>query len=234
MDMPVLALAKNYTNSQRLGHKENRKIINTGNSDAQDIFGNGRLYARISDTPIDPEQVTGFVYIAGDSQERFWSASGLTLHHDSGTYAFTDNSGNLFVFIICVETDGIAPGVYVQSNDVFKIAELHYTIVIKMDEAYLPGTFLPSLVVSEATTMAAAQSIGEWVDFTEDEHTIVEKAASQGLPMIIRFTVGVNVVLGIIAPFVGNSAYKFVFEEDVECEIGFHNRYQIKFVQVTT
>lgn len=213
MDMLTLAMAKAYTNSQRLGYIE--KDIISWNGDTTGKPELGEDIFRISDKTFAADQVEAVILTGADGSFSRVTTDGCTMTHPDGTVETSDVmklevieettgfvvlgwNGTQVIFAASVSVDlegndaSVEKGTYFAANVVglentyVSAVELKETIH-PIDPKFLPGVCLP--VVELSTTVANKAT------FTDAENAALSEAFNTKLPFVVH----TNLSIGDIA-----------------------------------
>lgn len=181
MDIHTLALAKQYTDSQRLGHTEEHKITWQGTVES---YQNRVIYEefglKISDlTPareaLDGAKIT-FFSPGLDVESMTLSFPAENVVNETGVSLYYDDGGDIIV--VLEMADGSAePGVYWQSYAVIQTwlgsyIIVEYQTIHTIDPKYLPGVCLPVVEIADFNAI------------TETESSAISAAAEKKMPCV--------------------------------------------------
>lgn len=205
----AMAMAKKYTDSQRLGYEENKEIVWDGDTTGKIILE--EMFVRVSEEPIDLSCVNVVTLKTGDSS--------LTIKKEHLTIANIDdgNTIGLFLgdepFVVTIQKDffneemgsNYYKGTYFVGNNSSFISCASLSELKTIDPKFLPsgsGGGIPTVVIS--TTITVGHHI---VDLTTEESDNLQKAFDTRTPcFILAEATDVGAISGVPLTFYGDSA----------------------------
>lgn len=185
MNIVTLAMAKAYTNSQRLGHVESKRITYDGKSEKIDMLGgNANTVAKISDEPFDLSTVCRLYLKFRDGMEIAVEKESITIYAEGGIEFIGNNTALIFCMSVPENNDvGLPAGLYVadgfdENGDEFYVPRIETETIVPIDPKYLPGVCLP--VVELSTTVASGAV------FTAEENAKLTAAFAEGVPIVLN------------------------------------------------
>lgn len=179
----TLEEAKKYTDSQRLAYESIEMLVNDGSIPGQDLFGEGILFAKISDTPIDAGTITAIRAIAldGSANTTFPIASlfvrktpELTVVSLTPAESDDHKTEHILVIILNNAADGFTPGVYVHTGGAGgRVAEVKYKAVKQIDPKFIPDPF-PKIRLTNTVSIPDEQNPAPDITLTVEEKSLFE------------------------------------------------------------
>lgn len=179
MDVLTLALAKKYTDSQRLGYEENKEIVWDGNTAGKYIIE--EVLALVSTVPMDLTSVERVTINNGLNEYITYDNSVLTVAElDENKSALMVGEFSLVVSVTknyFLEGTEYKTGTYLYFKNAEYVSKVETKETIHtINPKFLPGVCLP--VVELSTTLSPGAS------FTEEENAKLNAIWESGTPMV--------------------------------------------------
>ena len=143
----ILEQVRQEAKKIRPAHTEVKTLINDGTSPGKDFFGNGNLYAKVSDEPIDLSTVIDISITENETTTTLPHNSFLyegneyshMLYFNSGSGVINENSLMLFSAFVDDEGDGVQKGTYALSLDAQNgISKIRYEAIHPIPQECIP------------------------------------------------------------------------------------------------
>lgn len=184
MDMITLALAKQYTDSQKLAYTEGGgSLIWDGNTEGKEVYNEN--FVRVSTKALDLNEIATVTLSENGEVTTIAASEGNVI---------VDNGASLFIadvpLIISVSVAGTADfayfdvGTYLFTTpeaDAYVSSVTFKETIHPIDPKYLPGVCLP---VVELSTVIAESGTA----LTEAESAALTEAYESGLPIVCKFS----------------------------------------------
>lgn len=183
MDIVTLAMAKAYTDSQRLGHVESKQITYDGNGEKKDSLIEGLSVVKISDTLLDLSTVRRVVMKYHDGMEYVIGKENLVALEESGVMILAGYGEKPLVLSAQKNNGaGLPDGLYVvdavdENGESYHVSLIETETIVPIDPKYLPGVCLPVVELNIDALIGEAA-------FTDAENAAL--TACIGMPFILK------------------------------------------------
>ena len=189
MDVLAVAMAKKYTDSQRLGYEETKELVWDGDTTGKVILE--EIYVRVSEEPIDLTKIVSFI-LSGIQIDASNSECNVVSMDE---YTTTLSLGEAPMIVSITEdhyVEDVGSTYYKGTYFLQGVTAVEMHELKTIDPKYLPvGGGLPFVEITSAAYPIAERKASEdtvAVPVSAVESEKLTNAASQGLPVIIKFT----------------------------------------------
>lgn len=185
MDAITLALAKQYTNGQRIAWIDSQTLSFDGDVTGKETMElNSIVYARIAESSIDVQSVSG-VTLNMSGNEYKCAKSDLSALVEDGIGAVTaamSNAEIIAVISVPPNHEDVPSGTFVIADGVNYISRVETETIHQIDEKFIPGTVLQTVTL--VTEIPGSGS----VRLSAEDSALLTDTANKGSLFILAFS----------------------------------------------